>query len=136
MEEGRQRKQELEQPARWVLPQTPRTHLSVTGYSRSQNRWPGVSLVPSVTLLSLGGPYIKTPVCALCTPASNPPSPGLLISEAELPTEGRLSTLQGDVAFPKLVEPCPRAPEVSSSQWGRAGTTARENTELGKAGVT
>lgn len=75
MEEGRQRKQELEQPAHWVLSQTLRTHLAVTGYSKSQNRWPCLLLVPSMTLWSLGGPYIKNPVCALCTPAAMSTSP-------------------------------------------------------------
>lgn len=91
MEEGRQRKQELEQPAHWVLSQTLRTHLSVTGYSKSQNRWPCLLLVPSITLWSLGGPYRKKPVCALGTPAAMSTSP--VISEAKLPTEGSLSIL-------------------------------------------
>lgn len=56
MEEGRQRKQELEQAAHQVLPQALRTLLLATGQSRSHDRWPCLFLVPRAALRSPGGP--------------------------------------------------------------------------------
>lgn len=116
MEEGRKREEELEQPALvGVLSQVRGVLRSSTGYTQDvKARGPCLSWLSPVT------------TWPLCIPAATSISSEIPHLRSQVTSEGRLSTLQGDMvcsllplppppAPPGSIESHPTAPQVCSS---------------------